>query len=242
VESTAKTKRPHPRSKTKNDRAPSASKSSCIKNKDVEVQEYHRNLLLSKNKKHMSSECNNVKLAIQNDKSEVVCVMCDNACTSNPQEPTSKWFLNFTSFLGRLSKFVYGTICFGNDHFAAILGYGDLSWRNILITRVYFIEGLGHNLFSAGNCTTNLYTTNLHEMASASPIFLIPHATSTKSWLWHQRLSYLDFDTNGVVERRNWALVEAARTIIRKNMETMNVTFDQLSTMAFEQRSSKPKL
>ncbi|GJY76073.1 putative ribonuclease H-like domain-containing protein, partial [Tanacetum coccineum] len=32
-------------------------------------------------------------------------------------------------------------------------------------------------------------------MASASLICLMAHATSTKSWLWHQRLSHLDFDT-----------------------------------------------
>ncbi|GKC12792.1 retrovirus-related pol polyprotein from transposon TNT 1-94 [Tanacetum coccineum] len=76
VKSTAKTRRPQPRSNTKNDRVPSASKSSCIKNKEVEVEEHHRNLLLFKNKEHMSSECNNVKLAIQNDKSKVICVMC----------------------------------------------------------------------------------------------------------------------------------------------------------------------
>ncbi|GKF47185.1 hypothetical protein Tco_0136987, partial [Tanacetum coccineum] len=50
------------------DWVPSTSKSSCIKNKDVEVEEHPRNLLLSKNKKHMSSKCNNIKLAIQNDK------------------------------------------------------------------------------------------------------------------------------------------------------------------------------
>ncbi|GJZ33792.1 hypothetical protein Tco_0579228, partial [Tanacetum coccineum] len=103
-----------------------------------------------------------------------------------------------------------GTVCFGNDHIAAILGYSDLKWGNILITRVYFVEGLWHNLFSVGqfcdldlevafrrntcfvrnlegvnllkgNRTTNLYTINLHEMASASPICLMARATSTKS-------------------------------------------------------------
>ncbi|GJS91966.1 hypothetical protein Tco_0774602 [Tanacetum coccineum] len=57
VNNTAKTIRQQPRSNTKNDRVPSASKSSCIKNKEVKVEEHHRNLLLSKNKKHMSSEC-----------------------------------------------------------------------------------------------------------------------------------------------------------------------------------------
>nr|GFB95706.1 integrase, catalytic region, zinc finger, CCHC-type, peptidase aspartic, catalytic [Tanacetum cinerariifolium] len=131
-----------------------------------------------------------------------------------------------------------GTVRFENDHVAAIMGFGDLQWGNILITRVYFIEGLGHNLFSVGQfcdsdlevafrrnqfcdsdlevafrrnaCfvrnlegvdllkgdrSTNLYTINLHEMASASPISLMARASSTKSWLWHQRLSHLNFDT-----------------------------------------------
>nr|GEW75348.1 integrase, catalytic region, zinc finger, CCHC-type, peptidase aspartic, catalytic [Tanacetum cinerariifolium] len=86
--------------------------------------------------------------------------------------------------------------------------------ENILITRVYFIEGLGHNLFLIGQfcesdlevafkrnaCfvrnlegvdllkgdrSTKLYTINLHEMASAL-ICLMARASSTKSWLWHQ--------------------------------------------------------
>nr|GEY96692.1 retrovirus-related Pol polyprotein from transposon TNT 1-94 [Tanacetum cinerariifolium] len=116
------------------------------------------------------------------------------------------------------------TVRFRNDHVAAILGFSDLQWGNILITKVYFVKGLGHNLFLVGQfCDsdlevafrrdacfvrnlegvdllkgdrpTNLYTINLNEMASASPICLMAHASSTKSWLWHQRLSYLNFDT-----------------------------------------------
>ncbi|GJX62483.1 hypothetical protein Tco_0295383 [Tanacetum coccineum] len=78
------------------------------------------------------------------------CSNGDNACTFNPQEPTINQFPSSTSFLGRLSKFVYGTVRFRNDHVAAILGYGDLQWGNILITKVYFVEGLGHNLFLVG--------------------------------------------------------------------------------------------
>nr|GFB94771.1 hypothetical protein [Tanacetum cinerariifolium] len=52
-----KTRRPQPRSNTKNDRVPSASKSSRSKNKEVKVEEHHRNLLLSKKNKHISSAC-----------------------------------------------------------------------------------------------------------------------------------------------------------------------------------------
>nr|GEW26445.1 Gag_pre-integrs domain-containing protein [Tanacetum cinerariifolium] len=104
-----------------------------------------------------------------------------------------------TGNLKLLINFVWkfmGTVRFENDHVAAILGFGDLQWGNILVTRVSFIEGLGHNLFSVGQfydsdlevafrrdaCflinlegvdllkgdrSTNLYTINLHEMASA---------------------------------------------------------------------------
>nr|GFC17518.1 integrase, catalytic region, zinc finger, CCHC-type, peptidase aspartic, catalytic [Tanacetum cinerariifolium] len=103
-------------------------------------------------------------------------------------------------------------------------GFGDLQWGNILITRVYFVEGLGHNLFSIGQfcdsdlevafrrdaCfvknlegvdllkgdrSTNLYTINVNEMAFESSICLMARASSTKSWLWHQHLSHLNFDT-----------------------------------------------
>nr|GEY17636.1 retrovirus-related Pol polyprotein from transposon TNT 1-94 [Tanacetum cinerariifolium] len=325
-----KTRRPQPRSNTKNDRVPSASKSSRSNNKGAEVEEHHINLLLSKNTKHMSSACNNIKLDSHNVISKVVCAMCkqclisvnhdvclrnyvngknsrgkkqkenvsiqekkkknqpkvkkpkqvgfserlatpkpskprfllrwsptgrlfdqkdkivdssesesqsdcsngDNACTSNNLEPKIKQFPNSTFLLGRLSRFVYGTVRFGNDHVAAILGFGDLQWGNILITRVYFVKGLGHKLFSVGQfcdsdlevafrrnaCfvrnldgvdllkgdrSTNLYTINLHEMASASPICLMARASSTKSWLWHQRLSHLNFDTINYLARND---------------------------------------
>nr|GEW42842.1 retrovirus-related Pol polyprotein from transposon TNT 1-94 [Tanacetum cinerariifolium] len=145
-----------------------------------------------------------------------ICLWCvDSGC-----------FKHMTGNLKLLINFVWkflGTVRFGNDHVAAILDFSDLQWGNILITRVYFVEGLGHNLFSVGQfcdsdlevafrrnaCfirniegvdllkggrTINLYTINLHEMASTSPIYLMARASSTKSWLWHQRLSHLNFD------------------------------------------------
>ncbi|GJZ73325.1 putative ribonuclease H-like domain-containing protein [Tanacetum coccineum] len=44
-----------------------------------------------------------------------------------------------------------GTVRFGNDHFAAITGYGDYVKGNLTICHVYYVEGLGHNLFSVGH-------------------------------------------------------------------------------------------
>nr|GFB62001.1 integrase, catalytic region, zinc finger, CCHC-type, peptidase aspartic, catalytic [Tanacetum cinerariifolium] len=112
-----------------------------------------------------------------------------------------KRFPNSSVFLGRLSKSVCGTVRFGNDHIAAILGYGDFKWGNITITRVYFVEGLGHNLFSVGQfCDADLEVVFRRNSCfirdlDASPICLMARATPTKSWLWHQQLSHLNFDT-----------------------------------------------
>nr|GFC02720.1 integrase, catalytic region, zinc finger, CCHC-type, peptidase aspartic, catalytic [Tanacetum cinerariifolium] len=48
---------------------------------------------------------------------------------------------NLKLLINFIWKFM-GTVRFRNDHVVAILGFGDLQWGNILITRVYFVEGL----------------------------------------------------------------------------------------------------
>ncbi|GJZ07104.1 hypothetical protein Tco_0540897 [Tanacetum coccineum] len=58
VESTAKTRRPQPRSNPKNNRIPFASKSSCLSNNLKKVEVHHRNLLVSKTLNHRSSVAN----------------------------------------------------------------------------------------------------------------------------------------------------------------------------------------
>ncbi|GJW17019.1 retrovirus-related pol polyprotein from transposon TNT 1-94 [Tanacetum coccineum] len=202
VDNTAKTRRPQPRSNTKNDRVPFADKSSCIKNKEVEVEEHHKNLLLS-----ILRIRNNVILNVNTLRHDIR-------------------FLHQYS-LQRAYRIEDAHALFQGKSLSDYLDFTGLvifNGENILITRVYFVEGLGHNLFSVGqfcdsdlevafrrntcfvknlegvdllkgNRTTNLYTINLHDMASVSLIFLMAHATSTKSWLWHRRLSHLKFDT-----------------------------------------------
>nr|GEW85861.1 ribonuclease H-like domain-containing protein [Tanacetum cinerariifolium] len=43
-----------------------------------------------------------------------------------------------------------GTVHFGNDQFASILGYEDLPQGNVTIKKVYYVKGLNHNLFFVG--------------------------------------------------------------------------------------------
>ncbi|GJS94431.1 integrase, catalytic region, zinc finger, CCHC-type containing protein [Tanacetum coccineum] len=128
------------------------------------------------------------------------------------------------SLLKNFVKKSMGTVRFGNDHFAAITGCGDYVQGNITICHVYYVEGLGHNLFSVGQfCDgdlevafrsntcyvrnlegddlltrardSNLYTISISDMAASLPVCLLSEATSTNSWLWHRRLSHLNFGT-----------------------------------------------
>ncbi|GJW79017.1 hypothetical protein Tco_0140699 [Tanacetum coccineum] len=80
-------------------------------------------------------------------------------------KPTGK-YLDFgcskhmTGDRSQLTNFVIkflGTIKFKNNHMAKIMGYGDYQIRNVTISKVYYVEGFGHNLFSVGQfCDLNL--------------------------------------------------------------------------------------
>ncbi|GJX41037.1 retrovirus-related pol polyprotein from transposon TNT 1-94 [Tanacetum coccineum] len=86
-----------------------------------------------------------------------------------------------------IEKFM-GTICFRNDHFAAITEYGDYVQGNLTIC--YNLEG--DDLLTSSR-ESNRYTISISELAASSPVCLTSKATSTKSWLWHRRLSHLNF-------------------------------------------------
>ncbi|GJY57113.1 integrase, catalytic region, zinc finger, CCHC-type containing protein, partial [Tanacetum coccineum] len=100
---------------------------------------------------------------------------------------------HMTGHLKLLCNFVekyLGTVHFGNDQFSPILGYEDLVQGNIMINRVYYIEGLNHNLFSVETTSSTLVCF----MAKASP---------TQAWLWHRRLSYLNFDYINLLSKKD---------------------------------------
>ncbi|GKC41237.1 hypothetical protein Tco_1058959 [Tanacetum coccineum] len=92
------------------------------------------------------------KTNVPASKSKVVQIILwylDSGCSKHMTED----FSQLTNFV---NKFL-GTVKFGNDHVAKILGYGDYQIGNVTISRVYYLEGLGHNLFSVGQfCDSNL--------------------------------------------------------------------------------------
>ncbi|GJU01259.1 retrovirus-related pol polyprotein from transposon TNT 1-94 [Tanacetum coccineum] len=155
---------------------------------------------------------------------QLILFIVDSGCTKH-----------MTGNLSLLCNFVekyLGTVRFGNDQFAPILGYGDLVQGNITIKRVYYVEGLNHNLFSVGqfcdadlevafrkstcfvrdlqgndlltgNRGTDLYTISLQETTSSTPICLMAKASPTQAWLWHRRLSHLNFDYINLLSKKD---------------------------------------
>nr|GFA99220.1 hypothetical protein [Tanacetum cinerariifolium] len=395
-----KTRRPQPRSNTKNNRVPSASKNSRSKNKGAEnvyskvvcamckqclISVNHDECLLNyvydKNSRGKKQTANvsikekqkkrkpNVKkpekvgfierlathkpskprsllrwsptgrmfdlngkiITSSEFESQSDCSKGDNACTSNPVEPTIKRFPNATFSLA---------------------GFDDLQWGNILITRNDLVSGLPKFKYNkehlCPSCEQEKSKRASHPpkpvpnsrskdeapeviktflkritVLFQSPVIIIRTDNGTKLknqvlkeyfdfvGIFHQMSSVRTPQQNGVVERRNQTLVEAARTMLifsraslfllaeaiatakldisflyvigalcypkndredikklggkgdigffigysadscayrifnrrtKKIMETMNVLFDELSAMAFEQHSSKPGL
>nr|GEX41679.1 hypothetical protein [Tanacetum cinerariifolium] len=76
---------------------------------------------------------------------QIVLWYLDSGCSKHMTEDRSQ-LINF------VHKFL-GTVKFGNDHVAKIIGYGDYKIGNVTISRVYFVEGLGKNLFSDHLCS-----------------------------------------------------------------------------------------
>ncbi|GKC18785.1 hypothetical protein Tco_1020935 [Tanacetum coccineum] len=69
---------------------------------------------------------------------------------ANHLEPNHTWGSNAIDIPSSSSLVMTGTVRFGNDHITRIMGYGDYQLGNVTISRVYYVEGLGHNLFSVG--------------------------------------------------------------------------------------------
>ncbi|GJS63521.1 retrovirus-related pol polyprotein from transposon TNT 1-94 [Tanacetum coccineum] len=78
-----------------------------------------------------------------------------------------------------------------SNFISKFLGFGDYQIGNVTISRVYYVEGLGHNLFSVGQ----FYDSNIEVAFCQHTCFIrsLEGASKTKSWLWHRRLSHLNF-------------------------------------------------
>ncbi|GKE06805.1 retrovirus-related pol polyprotein from transposon TNT 1-94, partial [Tanacetum coccineum] len=157
-----------------------------------------------------------IDTSMQTNVVQIVLWYSDSGC--------SKHMTGDRSRLRNLVKKFIRTVRFGNDHFGAIMGYEDYVIGDSVISKVYYVEGLGRNLFSVGQfCDSdlevafrkhscyvrdtdgvdlikgsrgsNFYTISVEDMMKSSLICLLSKASKNKSWLWHRRLNHLNFGT-----------------------------------------------
>nr|GEZ90292.1 integrase, catalytic region, zinc finger, CCHC-type, peptidase aspartic, catalytic [Tanacetum cinerariifolium] len=186
---------------------------SNSREKKLEVEEHCRNVKLPKNKTSVTAcvplcqilHCLLILLQLI----EIVLFIVDSGCLKHMMG-NLKLLINF------VEKFL-GMVKFENDQIAHILGYRDLVQGAVTIKRVYYVEGLNHNLFSVGQfCDadlevafrkstcfirdlkgndlltgsrgSDLYSITLQNSNSPNPICLMAKAMSSQAWLWHRRL------------------------------------------------------
>nr|GEU61337.1 hypothetical protein [Tanacetum cinerariifolium] len=102
-----------------------------------------------------------------------------------------------------VEKFL-GTVRFGNNDFAVIAGYGDVVIGSMTINKcTCFVRNEDGVDLLTGDRSLNLYTIALNEVASNSSTCLLAKASSSQSWLWHQRLSHLNFATINNLVKNN---------------------------------------
>ncbi|GJQ96832.1 integrase, catalytic region, zinc finger, CCHC-type containing protein [Tanacetum coccineum] len=197
---------------------------------------------------------------------------------------------NRSKLMNFVEKFI-GSVRFGNDHLGAIMGYGDYVMGDSVISRVYYVEGLGHNLFSVGQfCDSDLEvafrkhtcfvrdikgTDILKDLVRGLPRlkFEKDHLAQPETWkskkvglnktvrfirtdngtefvnqvmseyyegvgIFHQKSVPRTPQQNGIVERRNRTLVEAARTMMIFSKAPMFLWAEAVATACYTQNRS----
>nr|GEZ27522.1 hypothetical protein [Tanacetum cinerariifolium] len=102
---------------------------------------------------------------------------------------------NFKLLSNFMEKFL-GTVKFKNDKIAPILGYGDLK-------STCYIHDLKENDLLTGSRGTDMYSIILQDTTSPNLICLMAKATSSQAWLWHRRLSHMNFDTINLLSKND---------------------------------------
>nr|GEX45726.1 hypothetical protein [Tanacetum cinerariifolium] len=153
------------------------------------------------------------KSQIGNVNPNVIMPLGNASRTTNILEPmTPRYSKHMTGNLKLLTNFVekfLGTVKFRNDQIAPILGYGDLVQGTVTIKRVYYVEGLNHNLFFVGQfCDADLVGENLDKMMEkGDACIFVRYSTQSRAYR--------------VFNKRTQVIIK-----------TIHVNFDELPQMA----------
>nr|GEZ97689.1 integrase, catalytic region, zinc finger, CCHC-type, peptidase aspartic, catalytic [Tanacetum cinerariifolium] len=187
------------------------------------------------NSVNASKKSKSVKTSIKRKVVQIVLWYLDSGCSKHMTGDRSQLISFVQKFLG--------TVNFGNDHVTKIMGYGDYQIGNVIISRVYYVERLGHNLFSVGQfCDSDL------EVAFRQHTCFIHNGTEFVNQMLrdyyeevgisHETSVARSPQQNGVVERRNRTLIEAAHTMLIYAQAPLFLWAEVVATACFTQNRS----
>ncbi|GJX73098.1 retrovirus-related pol polyprotein from transposon TNT 1-94 [Tanacetum coccineum] len=113
---------------------------------------------------------------------QIVLWYLDSGCSKHMNEDRSQ-----------LTNFVYKFLEELGHNLFSIMQLCDLNLEVAFRQHTYFIGNLEGVDLMTGFRGNNLYTLSLGDIMASSPICLLSKASKTKSWLWHRRLSHLNF-------------------------------------------------
>nr|GEU29763.1 retrovirus-related Pol polyprotein from transposon TNT 1-94 [Tanacetum cinerariifolium] len=143
--------------------------------------------------------------------------------SSSRSKSCSKHMMKDRSWLMNFVKKFTETVRFENDHFGAIMGYGDYVIGDSVISRVYYVEGLLHNLFSVGQfCDSDMEVAFKKNSCYVRDRMTVPRTPQQ----------------NDIVERRNHTLIEAARTMLIFSKASMFLWVEAMATACYTQNRS----
>nr|GEW50575.1 hypothetical protein [Tanacetum cinerariifolium] len=172
---------------------------------------------------------------------------------------------HMTANLKLLTNFVdkfLGSVKFENDQITPILGYGDLVQGTVTIKRVYYVEGLNHNLFSVGQffdadleVAFQKFTCSIRDL-KGNDLLIGPKMKHLKfllisSYMSKEDLMLKDGENLDKMKEKGDACIfvgystqsRAYRVFNKRRrviVETIHVNFDELPQMASDHVSSDP--
>nr|GEZ25737.1 hypothetical protein [Tanacetum cinerariifolium] len=185
--------------------------------KKQEVEDQHRNVKLHKNKMSITAWNDSLDAKTLNVKS--VSAMCDKCVLIDKHDmrvlnsvakPIKKTVASESNqkprnFTRKLYERLVEIVLFIIDSGCLKHMTGNLKLLINFVEKksTCYIRDLKGNDLLTGSRGTDLYSITLQDTNCPNPVCLMARATSSQAWLWHRRLSHLNFDTINLLSKND---------------------------------------
>nr|GEZ58322.1 hypothetical protein [Tanacetum cinerariifolium] len=103
-----------------------------------------------------------------------------------------------------------------------------------------FVRDLQGNDLLIGNRGSDLYTISFQESTSSTPLCLMAKASPSQAWLWHRRLSHLNFDYINLLSKKDVVIGLPKLKFVKDQLCTSSVNKSSSPTKNSNQQDTQP--